>query len=121
MQYLEAGFYGFDYNDTQDGYQMVPLAATGDPEDVTAEYKEEYGLDGDEALAWKITLRDDLKWDDGTPITAADFVTSAEPFVKSEGTASSCRYALLRKSCLKECKEFPVCRTACICGSADLF
>ncbi len=78
MQYLEAGFYGFDYNDTQDGYQMVPLAATGDPEDVTAEYKEEYGLDGDEALAWKITLRDDLKWDDGTPITAADFVTSAE-------------------------------------------
>ena len=78
MQYLEAGFYSFDYNDTQDGYQMVPLVATGDPEDVTAEYKDQYGLDGDEALAWKITIRDDLKWDDGTPIVASDFVKSAE-------------------------------------------
>lgn len=46
---------------------MVPLVATGDPEDVTAEYKDQYGLDGDESLAWKITIRDDLKWDDGTP------------------------------------------------------
>ena len=78
MQYLEAGFYAFDYNDTQDGYQMVPLVATGDPEDVTAEYKDQYGLDGDESLAWKITIRDDLKWDDGTPIVASDFVKSAE-------------------------------------------
>ena len=33
----------------------------------TAEQKEEGGY------AWKITLRDDLKWDDGTAITAADF------------------------------------------------
>ena len=33
----------------------------------TAEQKEEGGY------AWKITLRDDLKWDDGTSITAADF------------------------------------------------
>ena len=57
---------------------MVPLVATGDPEDVTAEYKDQYGLDGDEALAWKITIRDDLKWDDGTPIVASDFVKSAE-------------------------------------------
>ena len=78
MQYLEAGFYSFDFNEDMDGYQMVPLVATGDPEDVTAEYKDQYGLDGDESLAWKITLRDDLKWDDGTPITASDFVTSAE-------------------------------------------
>ncbi len=28
--------------------------------------------------AWKITLRDDLKWDDGTAITAADFVYSMQ-------------------------------------------
>lgn len=78
MQYLEAGFYSFDFNEDRDGYQMVPLVATGDPEDVTAEYKDQYGLDGDESLAWKITIRDDLKWDDGTPITASDFVKSAE-------------------------------------------
>lgn len=78
MQYLEAGFYSFDFNEDRDGYQMVPLVATGDPEDVTAEYKDQYGLDGDESLAWKITIRDDLKWDDGTPIVASDFVKSAE-------------------------------------------
>lgn len=78
MQYLVAGFYAFDFNEDRDGYVMNPLVATADPEDVTAEYKDQYGLDGDESLAWKLTLRDDLKWDDGTPITAADYVKSAE-------------------------------------------
>ncbi|MBE6921299.1 MAG: hypothetical protein E7468_07055 [Ruminococcaceae bacterium] len=38
----------------------------------TAEQKEEGGY------AWKITLRDDLKWDDGTSITAADFEWSMQ-------------------------------------------
>ena len=38
----------------------------------TAEQKEEGGY------AWKITLRDDLKWDDGTAITAADFEWSMQ-------------------------------------------
>ena len=28
--------------------------------------------------AWKITLREDLKWDDGTPIDATDFVYTME-------------------------------------------
>lgn len=78
MEYLQAPFYEFDYNDTDDGYQLVALAVTGDPEDVTADYVGEYGVEeGDTAKVWKFTLRDDLKWEDGTAITAEDYVTSA--------------------------------------------
>ncbi len=80
LDYTSVGFYTFDYNETLDGYKIVPEMATAEPEDVTADYVgEEWGIaEGDTAKAWKITLRDDLKWDDGTPITANDFVKSAE-------------------------------------------
>ena len=46
-------------------------------EDVTATVDAKWGYTDAQkkegGYAWKITLRDDLKWDDGTPITAADF------------------------------------------------
>ncbi len=78
LQYLEAPFYEFDYNETGDGYELVALAVTGDPEDLTSEYVGQYGVEeGDTAKVWKFTLRDDLAWEDGTPITAYDYVTSA--------------------------------------------
>ena len=78
--YTETGFYTFDYNDTLDGYKIVPDMAVGEPVDVTAEYVgEDWGIaEGDKAKAWKITLRDDIKWEDGTAITAVDFVESAK-------------------------------------------
>lgn len=79
MQFITAGFYKFDYNENKDGYKLVPHVAVSEPEDVTAEYAEQYGIEADaSARIWKLTLRDDLKWDDGTPITAQDFVRSAE-------------------------------------------
>lgn len=79
MQYLVTGFYTFDYDETLEGFQMVPAAASGEPVDVTADYVGKYGIkEGDASLAWKIPLRDNLKWDDGTPIVAKDFITSAE-------------------------------------------
>ena len=79
LNYITEGFYEFDYNDTLDGYKMVPAMAVSEPEDVTADYVGQFGLEeGDVNRAWKITLRDDLCWEDGTPITAQDFVTSAE-------------------------------------------
>lgn len=79
MQYLSSQFYDFDFNDTMDGYELVPRMATGDPVDITADYVGKYGVEeGDTAKVWKIPLRDDLKWEDGTPITAYDFVTSAK-------------------------------------------
>ena len=79
LDYTSVGFYTFDYNATKDGYQIVNEMATKDPEDVTSQYVGKYGIEeGDTARAYKITIRNDLKWDDGTPITAYDFVTSAQ-------------------------------------------
>ena len=60
--YLTDGFYGFDFNETYDGYVMVPRMATEFPVDVTADYVgEKWGIaEGETGRAWKISLRDDL-------------------------------------------------------------
>lgn len=78
--YTELGFYTFDYNADKTGFEIVPLMATQMPIDVTADYVgEQWGIDEDEkARAWKIVLRDDLRWEDGTPIKAVDFIESAK-------------------------------------------
>ena len=79
LDYITEGFYAFDYNETKDGYVLAPQMATKDPVDVTKDYVGKYGIvEGDTAKAWKIVLRDDLCWEDGTAIKAQDFVTSAE-------------------------------------------
>ncbi|MCM1102523.1 MAG: ABC transporter substrate-binding protein [Clostridium sp.] len=79
LQYLTAALYTFDYNDTMDGYQLVPLAAAGEPTDVTADYVGQWGIEeGDTSLVWSFPLREDVKWEDGTPITANDYVRSAQ-------------------------------------------
>ena len=79
LGYISEGFYTFDYNETKDGYKVVPQMATGDPVDVTSQYVGKYGIEeGDSALAWEIPLRSDLCWQDGTAIKAQDFVTSAQ-------------------------------------------
>jgi len=78
--YCEVGFYTFDYNEAKDGFVIVPEMAAEMPIDVTADYVgDEWEIDEDEtARAWKIVLRDDLRWENGTPITANDFVESAK-------------------------------------------
>jgi oligopeptide transport system substrate-binding protein len=79
LQYLEAPLYAFDYNDTMDGYKLVPCAAAGEPTDVTADYVGQWGIEeGDTARVWSFPLREDVKWEDGTPITAQDYVRSAQ-------------------------------------------
>ena len=77
--YQADGYYGFDFNETYDGYVMKPAMAADFPVDVTADYVgEKWNIaEGETARAWKITLRDNLKWNDGTPITAYDFEKSA--------------------------------------------
>ncbi len=77
--YQADGYYAFDFNETYDGYVMKPAMAADFPVDVTADYVgEKWNIaEGETARAWKITLRDNLKWDDGTPITAHDFEKSA--------------------------------------------
>ena len=80
LDYASAGFYTFDYNETFDGYALVPDMAVGEPVDVTADYVgEEWGIaEGETAKAWKVTIRSDIKWQDGTPITAQSFVNSTQ-------------------------------------------
>ena len=80
LDYLENGLYRFDYNEDMDGYRMIPHAARDFPSDVSADYAgETWGIaEGEEARAWRIPLRENLAWQDGTPITAQDFVDSAK-------------------------------------------
>lgn len=85
IDYITRGFYAFDYNETGDGYVLEPATAAAEPVDVTAEYVGQFGLEeGAANQAWKITLRDDLKWEDGTPITATDYVESYKRLLAPE-------------------------------------
>lgn len=63
------------------GYSVKYSAATA-LEDVTASVDAKYGYTPEQktagGYAWKITLRNDLKWDDGTPIKADDFIYSMQ-------------------------------------------
>ena len=81
--YMTSSFYEFNYKFDADG-KIVPGAFTVEYsastklEDVTKKYAGKYGLaaDAKKGQAFAMTLRNDLKWDDGTPIKAADFVYS---------------------------------------------
>ena len=98
LGYIGSSFFGYDYalideskgRVTADGKlnvenldltkHIVTYEAATALEDVTADYAEAWGLTEDHVeeggYIWKITLREDLKWDDGTAIKAADFVYS---------------------------------------------
>lgn len=72
-----------------EGYKLVPAMAADYPTDVTAAVKAahpEFNIPADATTgyAWSVKLRDDLKWDDGTPITAQDFVDSLERVLRGE-------------------------------------
>ena len=84
--YITAGFYTFDYNATIDGYRVIPQMVTDDhPVDITAQYVGKYGVEeGDKAKVYILNLRDDLKWQDGSKITAHDFVESAKLLLNPE-------------------------------------
>lgn len=81
--YFTSAFYEFNYKFDANG-KIVPGAFTVEYsastklEDVTKKYAGKYGLaaDAEKGQAFAMTLRNDLKWDDGTPIKAADFVYS---------------------------------------------
>mgnify|MGYP004665768323 CR=1 FL=1 len=98
MNYIGGQFFAYDYK-FKDGNKynddgsinkaaIVPGAyntnydAATKLEDVTSTVDAKWGYTDAQkkegGYAWKITLRDDLKWDDGTPIKAADFVYSMQ-------------------------------------------
>ena len=98
MSYIGSSFFTYDYKYENDkkfnadgslnkdgivvGAYTTQYNAATKLEDVTSSVDAKWGYsDAQKAeggYAWKITLRNDLKWDDGTPITAADFVYSMQ-------------------------------------------
>jgi len=83
MSFISGSFfsYNFKFDDAGnvlDGEFSVEYDGAKALEDVTADYagNEKYSVPAaaDAGYAYKITLRDDLKWDDGSSIKAADFV-----------------------------------------------
>ena len=81
MSYIGSSFFSYDFKFDAEGniipgdFVMKYDAATK-LEDVSAAYVgDKWGVpEGGKGYAYKITLREDLKWDDGTPIKAEDFV-----------------------------------------------
>ena len=98
LSYIGSSFFDYDYKFLNDmkynadgsinvgnvvnGAFTTNYSAATKLEDVTSSVDAKWGYTADQkaegGYAWKITLRDDLKWHDGTPITAADFVYSMQ-------------------------------------------
>ncbi len=96
MSYIGSSFFEYDYKFADDkkynadgsinkegivaGAYTTNYSAATKLEDVTSSVDAKWGYTAEQkaegGYAWKITLRDDLKWDDGTAITAEDFVYS---------------------------------------------
>ena len=77
LDYSSDALYTFDYNDDYSGYKIVPSMAKDYPVDVTSEYVGKYGIvAGDDNKAYKIVLRDDLKFDNGATLNADSFIDS---------------------------------------------
>lgn len=83
MSYISGSFFTYDFKFDENGEIVsgefvTKYSGAQKIEDVTAEYdgaEAGWGIEeGAEQRAYKITLRDDLKWEDGTAITAEDFV-----------------------------------------------
>lgn len=80
LDYASDGLYAFDYNDDKTAYQIVPSMAADYPEDVTANYVGQYGVTDEDVKTggkvYKISLKENLKFDNGEALTAQDFVES---------------------------------------------
>ncbi|MDE6492684.1 MAG: hypothetical protein K2L37_06015, partial [Lactobacillus sp.] len=93
MSYIGSAFFEYDFQfeggkfkadgsinaeGIVEGAFDVKYAAATALADVTSQYGSDWGLSekqvSDGGYIWKITLRNDLTWDDGTPIKAGDFV-----------------------------------------------
>lgn len=80
MSYIGSSFFSYDFKFDANG-EIIPgdfeieYNAATKLEDVTAEYAAAWGLDPEaKGFAYRITLRDDLRWENGDPIVAGDFV-----------------------------------------------
>ncbi len=79
MSYISGSFFSYDfkydeYGEIIDGEFEMQYGAATKLEDVTDAYRDAWDLPEGKGYAYKITLREDLKWDDGTAIKAEDFI-----------------------------------------------
>lgn len=104
INYITSSFWTYDYKFEDDkkfnedgsinkdgivpGAFSVKYNAATKLEDVTATVDAKWGYTDEQkesgGYAWKITLRDDLKWDDGTAITAEDFEYSMKEILNPD-------------------------------------
>ena len=101
--FIEVGFYTFIFNDELNpvedtegnvkapftGYKFVPEMAASEPVDVTEQVKKdrpEFGIpeSATAGYAYTIDLNPDACWEDGTPITADDYVESMKRLLDPE-------------------------------------
>lgn len=77
--YITSGFYTFAINADKTGYAVMPEMAAEMPLDVTSEYVGQYGIvEGESAKAWRIKLNPNACFNDGTMITADDYIYSMQ-------------------------------------------
>ena len=86
LDYTTDALYQFLFNDTFDGYVIVPSMAASEPVDVTEKVKAEhpeFGIPADATTgyAYTIALNPAATWDDGTPIKAQDYVESIKRLI----------------------------------------
>ena len=90
QKYTEMGLYAYSLSDDRTTFKFVDEMAVGDPVNVTATYNGKYGITAADAentkagKAWEITLNPDATWENGTAITADDYVWSMERVLSSE-------------------------------------
>ena len=88
--YTEIGLYDFTLSEDRSTYAFIDEMATGDPVNVTKKYVDRYGITQADAentaygKAWEITLNPDATWENGTKITAEDYVWSMERVLSPE-------------------------------------
>ncbi len=79
LGYTTVGLYSFNLNSTKDGYTVVPELASANPVDVSSEY----GQEANSGYAYKVTLKEGAKFDNGKEITAQTFVDSYKLLIDS--------------------------------------
>lgn len=86
---IESYLCGYLYKLSPDG-GIVPSMAASLPADVTAEYAGRFGVpaDGVRGYAFRIDLNTVPCWEDGTPITADDYVETLTALLQSEEQAA---------------------------------
>ena len=84
LSYISSSFFSYDFKYDEYG-EIVPGAyvmkheAVTDIEDVSASVDAKWNVpEGKTGYAYKFTFRNDLKWENGDPITAHDFVYSMQ-------------------------------------------